>query len=159
MLRRSRRILFQVCLAFTDRHPDSVDNLYQEMVLNLWRGWHKFHGKSNETTWVYRVALNTALVEYRKSKSIQAARLVALDENIVDTLADETDPIRELLYELIDKLDDIDKEIIFLYLDHNSYAQIASITGYSIVSVKYRIASIKNKLILLKQQNEEQDKK
>jgi RNA polymerase sigma-70 factor (ECF subfamily) len=51
MLRRSRRILYKVCLAFTDRQPDNVDDLYQEIVCNLWRGWPKFRGESDTSDW------------------------------------------------------------------------------------------------------------
>ena len=65
MLCRSQRILYHVCLAYTDKQPESIDDLYQEIVSNLWHGWPKFRGKSDTATWVYRVALNTAKSELR----------------------------------------------------------------------------------------------
>ena len=151
MLHRSQGILFKVCLAFTDRQHESVENLYQEIVLNLWRGWDKFRGESDEKTWVYRVAFNTAATEFRKTKREGRDRFVALDENIVDTIAEETDPMRELLYELIDLLDDGDKEMLLLHLDYNSYAKMACIIGCSESTVKHRMTSIKEKMVELKQ--------
>ena len=155
MLRRSRRILYKVCLAFTDRQPDNVDDLYQEIVCNLWRGWPKFRGESDPTSWVYRIALNTAGMELRKRKQKERYEFIPLDENLTDTLAEETDPRREYLYNLIDQLPDDEKKLLFLHLDHLSYAQIAQIAGTSEAAVKQHLYRIRQKLIQLHKQEDE----
>lgn len=152
MLRRSRRILYRICLTFTDRQPDNVDDLYQEIVCNLWHGWPKFRGESDPTTWVYRIALNTAGMELRRRKKNERYESIPLDENFADTLAEETDPRREHLYNLIDQLPDDEKKLLFLHLDRLSYAHIAEIAGTSEAAVKQRLYRIRQKLIQLHEQ-------
>ncbi len=154
MLCRSRRILYRICLAFTDRQPDNVDDLYQEIVCNLWRGWPKFRGESDPTSWVYRIALNTAGMELRKRKQKERYEFIPLDENLIDTLSEETDPRREHLYNLIDQLPDDEKKLLFLHLDRLSYDQIAEIAGTSEAAVKQHLYRIRQKLIQLHKQEE-----
>ena len=155
MLRRSRRIIYGICLAFTDRQPDNVDDLYQEIVCNLWRGWPKFRGESNPTSWVYRIALNTAGMELRKRKRRERYEFIPIDESLLDLLSEEIDPRREELYELIDQLPDDEKKLLFLYLDHLSHAQIAEITGTTEDAVKQHIYRVKQKLVRLHQNENE----
>ena len=98
MLIRSRCILYKICFAFTDRQPDNVNDLYQEIVCNLWRGWRGFRSDSDVTSWVYRVALNTASMEVRKKK--QEKRHFSLPKDrCYDPIpfADPTDPLVEHL--------------------------------------------------------------
>lgn len=155
MLCRSRRILYGVCLAFTDRQPANIDDLYQEIVANLWNGWPKFRGESDPTTWVYRIALNTAGIELRKRSRREWQGAHAIDQCLLDSLADVSDPRRVELYELIDLLPDYEKKLLFLYLDHLSYAQMAQIAGTSPNAVKQHLYRIRKKLIQLhKQENE-----
>ena len=155
MLRRSRRIIYGICLAFTDRQPNNVDDLYQEIVCNLWRGWPKFRGESNPTSWVYRIALNTAGMELRKRKRRERYEFIPIDESLLDLLSEEIDPRREELYELIDQLPDDEKKLLFLYLDHLSHAQIAEITGTTEDAVKQHIYRVKQKLVRLHQNENE----
>ncbi len=154
MLRQSRRIVFGVCLAFTDRKPASIDDLYMEIVANLWHGWPKFRNKSNPTTWVYRIALNTAGMELRKRRKSERLKTLPMDESLVADLAEDSDSRIEELYELIDLLPDDEKKLLFLYLDHLSYAQIAEIADTSENAVKQHLYRIRQKLIQLhKQEN------
>ena len=136
MLRRSQGILYRVCLAFTDRQPGSIDDLRQEIVCNLWQGWPKFRAESDTTTWVYRVALNTARSELRKQRRHGRHSTLPIDARLCDTLADE-------------------KELVFLYLDGLTNAQIAAVTGASEAAAKQRIYRIRQKLIILHQQDHE----
>lgn len=149
MLRRSRNVLYRICLVFTDRHPDNVDDLYQEIVANLWQGWKEFRGESDCTTWVYRVALNTAGMELRKLKKKEKYRFLSISEELLETLAEEADPRKEELYELINMLSDDDKKLLLLHLDHLTNAQIAAIAGTSENVVKQRLYRIRKKLIQL----------
>lgn len=151
MLCRSRRILYKVCLTFTDRKPENIEDLYQEIVENLWRGWSKFRDESDPMSWVYRVALNTAGMELRNRKKRYRHQFIPIDEKILTTLTEEIDPLREQLYFLIDQLDADEKKLIILYLDGFSHAQIAAIAGSSEAAIKQRIMRIKLKLIKYQQ--------
>lgn len=158
MLRRSRSILYRICLAFTDRQPCNIDDLYQEIVCNLWRGWPQFRNDCDPSTWVYRVALNTAGMELRRQKRADRPDIIPIDDRLRDSLAGEAaDPLIEELYRLIDQLPDDEKKLIFLYIDHLSHAQIAAIAGTSEDAVKHRIHRIKKKLITLHLQNDEHE--
>ncbi|MCQ2274136.1 MAG: sigma-70 family RNA polymerase sigma factor [Bacteroidales bacterium] len=149
MLRRSRRILYSVCLAFTDCQPANIDDLYQEIVANLWHGWPKFRGESDPTTWVYRIALNTAGMELRKRGKRELLRSHPIDPCLLDSLAEASDPRRAELYELIDLLPDEEKKLLLLHLDHLTHAQIAQIAGTSENAVKQHLYRIRKKLIQL----------
>lgn len=158
MLCRSQRILYRVCLAYTDKRPESIDDLYQEIVCNLWHGWPKFQAASDTTTWVYRVALNTAKSELRKLQRRGDRDTVPISARLCDTLADEAaDPRIERLYSLIDLLPADEKELIFLYLDGLTHAQIAAVTGTSEGAAKQHIYRIRQKLILLNSQENERE--
>lgn len=154
MLRRSRRILYSVCLAFTDRQPANIDDLYQEIVANLWHGWPKFRGESDPTTWVYRIALNTAAMELRKRGKRERLGSHPIDQCLLNSLADVSDPRRVELYELIDLLPDEEKQLLLLYLDHLSYAQIAQIAGTTENAVKQHLYRIRKKLIQMHKQED-----
>lgn len=159
MLCRSQRILYHVCLAYTDKRPESIDDLYQEIVCNLWHGWPKFRSESDTATWVYRVALNTAKSELRKLQRRGDRDTVPISTHLADTLADKAaDPCTERLYSLIDLLPDEEKELTLLYLDGLSHAQIAAVTGTTVGAAKQHIYRIKQKLILLNSQENEREK-
>ena len=89
MLGRSQRSIFQICLHFTDRRPDSIRDLYQEIVCTLWEAWPRFRGESNTDTWVHRIALNVAVSEIRSHA--RQPRFVPLEDWMYDTVADEVD--------------------------------------------------------------------
>ena len=61
MLRRSDSTIFKICLMFTDRDPENVKDMYQDIVCSLWESWPRFRGQCKENTWVYSIAFNTAV--------------------------------------------------------------------------------------------------
>ncbi len=152
MLARCERIVFKVCLVFTDRQPDSVRDLYQDIVCNLWQGWGRMRGDSTEGTWVYSVALNTAVTQLRRRR--RAPVIVRLSDEMVATLADtRQEDLYDRLYGLIDRLDNADKSLIMLYLDKIPSRQIAQITGVGEAAARKRIERIKQKLIKLNEKD------
>lgn len=152
MLARCERIVFKICLVFTDRQPDSVRDLYQDIVCNLWQGWGRMRGDSTEGTWVYRVALNTAVSQLRRHRRTPV--IVRLSDEMIATLADtRQEDLYDKLYRLIDRLDDTDKSLILLYLDNIPSRQIAIITGVGEATARKRIERIKQKLIKLNEQD------
>lgn len=142
MLRSSRRILYSVCLSFTDRTPENVDDLFQEIVSNLWQAWPRYRGDSDKTTWIYRIALNTASLEKRKRERKQRGiSFIHFDENLHDIYSSDEDshPHLEHLYQLIDRLPDDEKKLIFLHFDRLTYAQIAEISNTTESAIKQKI--------------------
>lgn len=148
MLHDSEAIIFRVCLMFTDRHTEEINDLYQEIVLNAWDGYRRFRGRSSVTTWIYRVALNTAV---NRARSARREHLTTgLDESICNNLAESADnELVERLYELIDRLEADDKKLIYLYLDSVPIRQIAHIVGRPTSTVKKHLKRIKQELIKL----------
>lgn len=151
-LSRCERTVFKVCLTYTDRQPDSVRDLYQEIVCNLWQAWPRFRRESSENTWVYRIALNTAAAQLRKRSRTPA--IVQLTDEMVATLVDQQhEELENKLYRLIDQLGTADKSLILLYLDNIPYIQIADIVGISETTARKRVERIKQKLIKLNTQD------
>lgn len=148
MTARCERMLFKVCLFYTDRQPDNVRDMYQDIVCNLWQAWPSFRHESKENTWVYRVALNTAAAQLRKRS--HRPSIVLLSDEMVSTLVDcQQDELSNRLYRLIDHLSKADKSLILLYLDKIPYNQIAEIVGVNEVAARKRVERIKQKLITL----------
>lgn len=153
LLSEHESILFRVCLMFTDRQPQNVKDLYQEIAYNLWRSHTTFRSESAVSTWVYRVALNTAVSQRRHDSERPA--MLELDKRHYEELADESnDAMVERLYELIDKLSPTEKKMIFMYLDRLSMRDIAAEMHLSVLTVRQRIHRIKQKIIKLNQDEE-----
>ena len=152
MLARCERTVFKVCLFYTDRQPDNVRDMYQDIVCNLWEAWHRFRGEITENTWVYRIALNTTTTQLRRRR--RAPSIVRLTDEMVQSLADrQQEELADRLYRLIDRLGKVDKSLILLYLDGLPYKDIASITGIAETTARKRVERIKQKLITLNEEN------
>ena len=136
-------IIYKVCRLYS-----SIDDedLQQEIIYQLWKAYPSFEGKSKFQTWMYRVALNTAIVGFRKRKikTIPLSREVG-DRFISDPSEDISEQI-ELLYEHINQLDDVEKAVIFLYLEKCSYEEISQVLGLSPGNIGVKLNRIKKKL-------------
>jgi RNA polymerase sigma-70 factor (ECF subfamily) len=143
-------ILYKIGRSYTGQQDD-FDDLYQEMMIQLWKSYGRFNGESKVSTWVYRVCLNTAL-NYNKSKRTYSSRFIE-DERIED-FKDESDIEKELLekekakilYESINELKRVDRAVILLALDGNSYSEIADILGITVSNVGAKLSRAKSKL-------------
>ncbi|MEM7369965.1 MAG: RNA polymerase sigma factor [Bacteroidota bacterium] len=145
-------IIHKVCRMYVRLEEDRED-LFQEIVLQLWRSYARFDQTLTFSTWMYRVALNTAITQLRRSKRRPVFQsLSKKDEHIPETNASHEDE----LYEAISHLDKIDKAILLLQLDNHSYQEIAEIMQVSSSNVGVRLNRIKKKLksILIKQTHE-----
>ncbi len=123
------------------------DDLRQEIYVNIWLGLEQFRNDSKISTWIYRVAVNSALMALRSSKS--KVKTVSLDFGLLDISSEIDDVQREnlqTLRSLIDKLEDIEKAIILLWLDEYSYEEIADTLGFKRNTVATKIHRIKDKL-------------
>ncbi|MEH6656276.1 sigma-70 family RNA polymerase sigma factor [Leeuwenhoekiella marinoflava] len=145
IIQKNESILYKMMRLYADTKEDQKD-LYQEIVYQLWKGFNTFRGDAKVSTWIYRIALNTALLHLknkkRKGHKTSLAGIVLVAENY--------DPILEerikTLYTSIKTLGEVDKGIIFLFLEGKKYEEIAAITGISASNVGTRMARIKEKL-------------
>jgi len=124
-----------------------MQDLFQDIISNLWMAYPNFQQKSKVSTWVYRVSLNTAITWFRdyskQSKRIEYTNWIPDMTNETDHATDE---LYEQLYKAIDTLGKIDKAIIMLFLDDTSYDEIAEIVGLTKTNVATKIGRIKLKL-------------
>ena len=139
-----QKIIFKVCKLYRDNLEDQED-LFQEIVYQLWKSYPKFKGESKIGTWMYRIAFNTAIVRFRK-KSISVTSYDTIPEKIHPTQESTYPENEERIFKLLQKLNDIEKSIITLYLEDYSYKEIASIIGISESNVGVKISRIKIKL-------------
>ena len=123
---------------------DTPDDLFQEVVINLWKGFPDFRGESKIQTWMYRISLNTCITFLRKSGKRPITQTLT-DEHLEYTESGDMSAIKEL-YLLINQLNAFEKAIILLYLEDRSYDEIAQIVGITKINVGVRISRIKEKL-------------
>lgn len=147
ILEKNIGIIIKIARAYSKTIHDKED-LINDITLELWKSFGRFKGDSKISTWIYRVALNTSMNYKRKREK---DRLFFLDdlkqiENI-GWLTEQPDSSQsEILYQCIDELNQLNKAIILLYLDGNSYDEISDITGISKTNVGTRISRIKEQL-------------
>lgn len=141
MIRQNEGIIYKVTSFYADKdHP--IGDLYQEVVLNLWKGYPSFRGESKYSTWIYRIALNTCVSFYRRSKRNVSYVDISMD---IPDVVDNNEQIQEL-YKLINRLGKIERALVLLYLDDKPYKEIAEITGLSVTNVATKLSRIKDKL-------------
>jgi RNA polymerase sigma factor (sigma-70 family) len=148
LVEEHKRILYKVCNSYC-RDRDSRDDLAQEIMIQLWRSFGRFDGRSRFSTWMYRIALNVAISFYRR-ESTRTRHVISDERHLLETV-DETegqpDDVR-LLYHVIEGLDPLNKALILLYLDENSYREIADVLGISETNVATKISRLKNRIKL-----------
>ena len=145
-IQENEGIIYKVTRIYSNNSEDQKD-LYQEIVYQLWKSYSSFKGDSKVSTWMYRVALNTAISHLKKEK--RKGHQVDLEKVLRDRI-EHVDTIMEeritLLYSHIKNLSIVERGIILLYLEDKNYEEIASITGFSSTNIGTRINRIKQKL-------------
>lgn len=146
LIKQHSRIINKVSYFYAnDKLP--FDDLRQEIYVNIWLGLKQFRGDSKMSTWIYRVAVNSALMALRSSKP--RIETVSVDFGLLDISSEADDVQREnlqALQSLINRLEDIEKAIMLLWLDEHSYDEIADIIGLKRNTVAVKIHRIKDKL-------------
>ena len=138
-------IIYKICKLYAD--GEDQEDLKQEIIYQLWLSYPNYRGDSKFQTWMYRVALNTALLGLRARK-IKYTGLSDQELSKAEDLYEHEDEEARVkqLYRQISKLKDLDKTIIFLYLEQCTYNEIAEITGISSKNVSVRLTRIREKL-------------
>jgi RNA polymerase sigma-70 factor (ECF subfamily) len=147
VIQENEGLIYKISKLYTDRKEDEQD-LYQEIVFQLWKSFSSFRNESKLSTWMYRIALNTAISNLNKEK--RNGTFVPINEWILNR-TDSDDLLRderfEILYAKIRELSTVEKGIILLYLEGKSYEEMAAITGFTSTNIGTRLGRIKQKLI------------
>jgi RNA polymerase sigma factor (sigma-70 family) len=139
-------ILFKIANSYCRNAEDRKD-LVQEMAVQLWKSHDKYDPRFKLSTWIYRIALNIAISAYRREKR-RSDRVSPLDEIIFEPAAEEEtpDPKIATLNRIITQLDELNRALMILYLDDNSYRDIAGILGLTETNVATKISRLKLKI-------------
>ena len=143
-IEKHQGILHKICFVYANPITDK-DDLYQEMVLQLWKSYSSFKGNSKFSTWMYRVALNTAITLTKKPKLVlKDVEKHPMSESIEKSM-DYSEDVK-LLYKAISYLNKVEKAIVLLWLEEKSYAEIAETIGITVSNVSVKLTRIKVKL-------------
>ena len=144
MVKEYRKTIYTVCY-FYSKDSEEVNDLYQEILINLWKGFEKFRGESSLKTWIWRVSLNTCNNQERKKKSSVQTIPLSIDIDLYNDDDAHSKQI-QMLYDRINRLDVFDRAIILLWLENMSYQDIANVVGISLSNVTTRLFRIKEQL-------------
>lgn len=142
---QNEKVVYKVCRLYCKTKDDRQD-LFQDIMMQLWKAFPSYRKESKVSTWIYRVALNTAITRFRKESKMPVHEDLTVDA--FEYATSEEDSFDAMLH-AIDKLMDIEKALIMLYLDDLSYKEISTIMGISESNVGFRLNAVKNKLRLL----------
>ena len=144
LIEEHKKILYKVCRSYC-RNPGDRDDLAQEIVIQLWRSFRAFDHRVKFSTWMYRIALNVAISFYRR-ESVRKRHLVPRSERLLEVAGEPAgqSPEVQLLYDWIERLDPLHKALVILYLDGNSYVEMAGILGISETNVATKISRLKH---------------
>jgi len=139
-------LIHKVCRIYAYTEADHND-LFQDIVTELWRAFPKFRGDAKFSTWLYRVAINTAVTGIRRQKNfITSVEPASLPADIIDTDNSGKEEQFKQLYAAIEQLNPVEKAIIMLFLEENSYDEMEEILGISQGSLRVKMNRIKKKL-------------
>ena len=146
-LEQHQNIVHKVCRLYTN-NQDSHNDLFQEITIQLWNAYPKFRGDSKFSTRMYRVSLNTAITLYRKSKrNINTQDFDGVQYKIKSEPYDDTEEQQlKLLYNAVHQLNDIEKALVFLYLEDKNYNEISETLGITEVNARVKMNRVKTKL-------------
>ena len=145
MMEAQKRTIYKVCYVYA-KDQDDLNDLYQEVVLNLWKSFPRYRGDSKLTTWVYRIAMNTCITFLRRSNA--RPQTIPMTSDVARLFADDEETAIQLkeLYKLINQLGKLDRALILLWLEERSYQEIADILGISKNNVAVKLNRTKEKL-------------
>lgn len=151
LINQHKSTIYTVCYMFSN-DSDEIDDLFQEVLLKLWRGYGSFRGESDVKTWIYRVSLNTC-INIDKKKRRRAMKIATgvdlFDENDADNRQ------TKMLHDRISRLKPFDRAIVLLWLENISYEEIGAIVGISAKNVSVRLVRIKEELKKMSNSNKD----
>ncbi len=146
-LKNNQNLVHKICRLYTQNEEEHND-LFQEITIQLWKAYPQFRGDSKFSTWAYRVALNTAITLYRKSsKSIHTIEFETSRHFVLQEEYNyQEEENLKLLYKAVYQLSDIEKALVFMYLEDKDYNEISETLGISEVNARVKMNRIKTKL-------------
>lgn len=155
LVETNQGIVHKVCRVYTD-NIEAHEDLFQEIVLQLWKSFDSFKGEAKFSTWMYRVSLNTAITLIRKRK--RSISVTSIDgEHVIHLKTQEIDEEKEerlnLLYSSIKKLNDVERALVLLYLEDLPYKEISETMGITEVNARVKMNRVKSKLKEMMTQN------
>ena len=145
LVREHKRTIYTVCYMFSHNKTE-VEDLFQEVLIRLWNGFDHYEGRSSARTWVYRVALNTAINQDKKERRRIVTVPLTVDIDPFEADDPKTQQVRKL-HDLISQLELIDRSLVLLWLEGIPYDEIGAIIGITPNNVGVRLARIKDKLV------------
>ena len=147
LLEEHQNIIHKICRLYTS-DADSHKDLFQEISIQLWKAFPNFRGDSKFSTWAYRVALNTAISLYRKqTRTVDTSDIeMSIHKIRFEEYNDEEEEQIKLLYKAVKQLNDIEKALVYMYLEDKDYTEIAETLGISEVNARVKMNRIKTKL-------------
>ena len=142
-VKEHKSTIYTVCYMFS-KDADEVNDLFQEVLVNLWKGFEGFEHRSDIRTWIYRVALNTCISLDRKKRRAATAQ-VSMDINLFEDSDEDTRQV-DMLHKRISKLQPFDRAIVLLWLENLSYEEIGQIVGITTKNVSVRLFRIREQL-------------
>jgi RNA polymerase sigma-70 factor, ECF subfamily len=153
LIRDNELLIYKVCMIYAYTGADRQD-LFQEIAIQLWKAFPKFEGASKFSTWLYRVAINTAITGLRKQKDfIDTYEPATLPQLSIDNTSSEEEEQSKLLYRSIEQLNQVEKAIVMLYLEDKAYEEMEEILGISQGTLRVKMNRIKDKLRQLTKAN------
>ena len=144
MVREHKSTIYTVCYMFSN-DAEEVSDLFQETLINLWKGFESFRHESKVNTWIYRVAMNTCISADRKKRRQGTKVPLSMNINLYNDEDTETKQVRQL-HERIQRLDLVDRALVMMWLEGMSYEEIADVVGISVKNVGVKLVRIKEKL-------------
>ena len=143
IVREHKRRIYTVCYMFS-KDADEVADLFQEILINMWKGFPAFRGESTVSTWIWRVSLNTCINTSKKRRRLDTIPL-NVNINPYEDVDEDALQIRQL-YERINRLGLVDRSIILMWLENLSYEEIGAILGISVKNISVKLVRIREKL-------------
>ncbi|HWZ02873.1 MAG TPA: sigma-70 family RNA polymerase sigma factor [Mucilaginibacter sp.] len=149
LITNNQGLILKVCNMYCNSREDKED-LFQDIILQLWRAYDSFNGDSKVSTWIYRIALNNAITRLRKETKRE--KFAKLDDSAFDIAAidnkEENEQVLQM-YNAIKKLSEVERAITMLYMDDYSYREIAGVMGLSESNIGFNLNKIRTKLRLI----------
>lgn len=142
LINENKRIIYKICNSYCRNKYDRED-LAQEIIYQLWRSGHTFNADHKFSTWMYRVALNTAISFYRKEQTT-----VEISEQVIEMKEEENDMTGDIqqLQQFINEFNELDRALMILYLEKKNHKEIAEILGITESNVGTKISRLKERL-------------
>lgn len=144
LVEKHKTLVYTVCYMFSGSRQQAED-MFQDVLVRLWKGYDTFRGESDVRTWIYRVSLNTCINGQKKKKITTSNIPLSVDVDFFEEISDRTLQVRRL-YDRINRLGLVDRALILLWLEGLSYDEIGAVIGISVKNVSFQLHRIKEEL-------------